>query len=154
MLVYIFFVCFCGKSYIYDMTQVWFVKFYLKNYMAASIMESPYTTETILALCGCFQHIRIFWAISHGNNRTTYTGTEGKCLQIYWWHLWCYSMNQNLCNFIQILFNFCFLWSIWHPICSGLANGLSPKRRQALIWTNNDSIHWHISALSGLNELR
>ena len=32
-------------------------------------------------------------------------------------------------------------------------NGLAPNRRQAIIWTNADSIHWRIYAALGGNEV-
>ena len=33
-------------------------------------------------------------------------------------------------------------------------NGLVPNRRQAIIWTNTDLIHWHIYAALGGDELQ
>ena len=33
--------------------------------------------------------------------------------------------------------------------CTGLDNGLAPNRRQAVIWTNADPIHWRIYAALG-----
>ena len=35
----------------------------------------------------------------------------------------------------------------------GSDNGLAPNRRQAVIWTNDDLVHWRIHASLGLNEL-
>ena len=35
----------------------------------------------------------------------------------------------------------------------GSDNGLAPNRRQAIIWTNDDLVHWRIHASLGLNEL-
>ena len=35
----------------------------------------------------------------------------------------------------------------------GLDNGLAPNRRQAIIWTNADPIHWRIYAVLGGDEL-
>ena len=35
----------------------------------------------------------------------------------------------------------------------GLDNGLAPNRRQAIIWTNADMIHWRIYAALGGDEL-
>ena len=32
-------------------------------------------------------------------------------------------------------------------------NGLAPNRRQAIIWTNDGLIYWHIYASLSLNEL-
>ena len=57
----------------------------------------------------------------------------------------------------SIVFRFRFHWSFVsnsptdnkHSI--GLDNGLAPKRRQAIIWTNADPIQWHIyAALEGV----
>ena len=31
-------------------------------------------------------------------------------------------------------------------------NGLVPNRQQAITWTNDDPLHWHTYALSGLNK--
>ena len=36
---------------------------------------------------------------------------------------------------------------------SGSGNGLAPKRRQAIIWTNADLVHLRIYAALGGNEL-
>ena len=33
-----------------------------------------------------------------------------------------------------------------------LDNGLAPNRRQAIIWTNVDTIHWRIYAALGVDE--
>ena len=35
----------------------------------------------------------------------------------------------------------------------GSGNGLAPSRRQAIIWTNADPIHWRIYAALGGDEL-
>ena len=35
----------------------------------------------------------------------------------------------------------------------GLDNDLAPIRRQAIIWTNADPIHWRIYAVLGADEL-
>ena len=55
-------------------------------------------------------------------------------------------------------FRFRFYWSLflsvqllYHSI--GSDNGLAPKRRQAIIWTNGGFIWWRIYASVGLNEL-
>ena len=39
-------------------------------------------------------------------------------------------------------------------ISTGSGNGLVPNRRQAIIWTNADPIHWHIYAALGGDELK
>ena len=36
------------------------------------------------------------------------------------------------------------------PDFSIFANGLAPNRRQAIIWTNADPIHWRIYAALGV----
>ena len=36
---------------------------------------------------------------------------------------------------------------------SGLDNGSAPKKRQGIIWTNTDPIHWRIYAALGEDEL-
>ena len=43
--------------------------------------------------------------------------------------------------------------SNWLYINIGSANGLVPNRRQVIIWTNADPIHWHIYAALGWVEL-
>ena len=35
----------------------------------------------------------------------------------------------------------------------GSGNGLVPNRQQAIIWTNNDLVHWGLYASIGLSEL-
>ena len=47
-----------------------------------------------------------------------------------------------------------YLWSNWQSSSTGLDNGLVPARRQAIIWTNGDPIHWHIYATLGADELK
>ena len=42
----------------------------------------------------------------------------------------------------------------WQYFSIGLENGLAPNRRQAIIWTNDDPIHWRIYAALGGDELR
>ena len=42
-------------------------------------------------------------------------------------------------------------WPKWSSI--GLDNSLAPNRRQAIIWTNADLIHWRIYAALGIVEL-
>ena len=41
----------------------------------------------------------------------------------------------------------------WQNPSIGLDNGLAPNRRQAIIWTNADPIHWRIYAALGGDEL-
>ena len=48
-------------------------------------------------------------------------------------------------NFSEI---YC-LWSNWQQPRTGLDNGLATNRRQAIIWTNADPIHWRIYAAPG-----
>ena len=41
----------------------------------------------------------------------------------------------------------------WQWVSIGSDNGLAPKRQQAIIWANDDLIHWCIYASLGLNGL-
>ena len=43
--------------------------------------------------------------------------------------------------------------SNWHCGSIGLDNGLAENRQQAIIWTNDGLIYWHIYASLSLNEL-
>ena len=52
-------------------------------------------------------------------------------------------------NFTKV----CSQWSNWQYPSIGLDNGLAPNRRQAIIWTNADLIHWRIYATLGEDEL-
>ena len=54
---------------------------------------------------------------------------QWKCLNFKW-------------NFIEI----CSLGSSWQYGSMVSDNGLAPNRRQAIIWSNADPIHWHIYA--------
>ena len=49
----------------------------------------------------------------------------------------------------QMLFSDTFSWSNWQQPSIGLDNGCAPNRRQAIIWTNVDPIHWRIHAAQG-----
>ena len=44
--------------------------------------------------------------------------------------------------------------SNWQWPSIGSDNGLAPNRRQAIIWTNAEWIHWHIYAALGGDELK
>ena len=49
-----------------------------------------------------------------------------------------------------------FQESISQQTSIGSGNGLAPNRRQAIIWTNDDPVHWRIYAAlgeDGLNSL-
>ena len=43
--------------------------------------------------------------------------------------------------------------SNWQYSSIGLDDGLAPNRREAIIWTSDDLVCWHIYASLGLNEL-
>ena len=48
-----------------------------------------------------------------------------------------------------------FYWSLFLRVqLIGSDNGLVPNRRQAIIWTNADPIHWRIYAALGGDELK
>ena len=50
-------------------------------------------------------------------------------------------------------FEVCTQGSNWQYPSIGLDNGFAPNRRQVIIWTNADTIHWHIYAALGVDEL-
>ena len=45
-------------------------------------------------------------------------------------------------NFDKYFTEVCSYESNWLEPSTGLDNGLAPNRRQAIIWTNTDPIHW------------
>ena len=47
----------------------------------------------------------------------------------------------------------CSLGSNWQLVSIGSGNGLAPNRRQAITWTNEDSVHRRIYAALGGDEL-
>ena len=57
------------------------------------------------------------------------------------------------CILIKISLRFVSKGLIDNNPAFGLDNGLAPNRRQAIIWTNADQIHWHIYAALGGNGL-
>ena len=63
----------------------------------------------------------------------------------------CISLNEKFCILIKISLKFVPNGPIGPSI--GLDNGLAPKRRQAIIWTNADPTHWRIYAALGVDEL-
>ena len=52
-------------------------------------------------------------------------------------------------NFTEV----CSLGSNWDLVSVGSGNGLAPKRRLVIIWTNADPVHWRIYAALGGYEL-
>ena len=58
-------------------------------------------------------------------------------------------MNEK--NYILMKFH----WSLFIRVqlTIGLDNGLALNRRQAIIWTNADPVHWYIHAAIGGDEL-
>ena len=61
------------------------------------------------------------------------------------------SMNEKFCILIKISLKFCPKGPIDNSI--GLDNGLTPNKRQAIIWSNADPIHWPIYAALDRDEL-
>ena len=55
--------------------------------------------------------------------------------------------------FEWVFIEICFLGSNWRYVSIGSDNGLAPSRRQAIIWTNVDPVHWRIYAALGGDEL-
>ena len=59
-------------------------------------------------------------------------------------------------KFINFNYNFtevCSHGSNQQYSSTGSDNGLAPERQQAIIWTNDGLLYWHVYALLGLNEL-
>ena len=52
-------------------------------------------------------------------------------------------------NLIQIY----YLGSNWQYVSIGSDNGLAPSRRQAIIWSDADPVHWRIYMALGGDEL-
>ena len=52
-------------------------------------------------------------------------------------------------NFTEV----CSHGPYWQYSSIGSDNGLAPNRRQAIVWTNADKIHWRIYAALGGDEL-
>ena len=48
---------------------------------------------------------------------------------------------------------FCSGESKWQCVKIGLGNGLAPSRRQAMVWTNVDPVHWDLYTSLGLGEI-
>ena len=63
-------------------------------------------------------------------------------------------MNKKFCISIQTSLNFVLKGPIYNfPTYIGSDNGLAPIRRQVIIWTNVDPVHWRIYAALGGDEL-
>ena len=48
-------------------------------------------------------------------------------------------------NFIEV----CSPVSNWQGVISGSGNGLAPNRRQAITWTTDDLVYWHMYPSAG-----
>ena len=73
-----------------------------------------------------------------------------------WPPLWQTTISNAFSWMKMIEFRFDFYWVQgsrlqWAGIASG--NGLAPIRRQAIIWTNADTVHWRTYAALGRDEL-
>ena len=71
---------------------------------------------------------------------------------------------QNGCHFVGEIFKCLFMKEKFHILFSitskfsqwvniGSVNGLALNRQQANTWTNDDPVHWHISAALGKDEV-
>ena len=65
----------------------------------------------------------------------------------------CVFLNENICILIKISLNFVPKVPIDNKPSIGLDNGLVPNRRQAIIWSNADPVHWCIYTALGGDEL-
>ena len=61
----------------------------------------------------------------------------------------CIFVNEIICILIDISLKFVPKGPIWWLPSIGLDNGLVPNKRQAIMWTNADPIHWRIYAALG-----
>ena len=64
----------------------------------------------------------------------------------------CIFVNEKFCILIKIWLQFVPKGPIDKP-STGLDNGLAPNTRQAIIWTNDDTVHWRVYAALGGDEL-
>ena len=62
-------------------------------------------------------------------------------------------VNEKFCILIKISLKFVPKGSIDNNPAFGLDNGLAPNKWQDIIWTNAYSVHWHIYAALGGDEL-
>ena len=67
---------------------------------------------------------------------------------IFKWIFYGENVWVSIKNFTEV----CSQESNWQWLSPGLDNGLAPNRRQAIIWTNADPIHWRIYAELGGDE--
>ena len=84
-------------------------------------------------------------------------------LCIHWTHnltRWCRGkMTATLaddifkCNIVNENVLICSQASNWQLVIIDPGNGLVPKRRQAIIWTNDDPVQWRLYGSPNLNEL-
>ena len=65
----------------------------------------------------------------------------------------CIFLNENDRIPIRISLKFVLKSPINNKPALVLGNGLAPNRRQAITWTNADSVHWCIYAALGVDEL-
>ena len=62
-------------------------------------------------------------------------------------------MNEKICILIQISLKFVSKGLIENKTALVTDNGLAPNRRQHIIWTNANPIHWRIYVAVGGDEL-
>ena len=67
------------------------------------------------------------------------------------WHFANYFLKCIFLRKKTSVFWFEFHWSLFLGV--RLVNGLMLSRQQAIVWSNDDPIHWHIYALPGFTEL-
>ena len=60
------------------------------------------------------------------------------------------------CKISNFKIVFVEIYSLWYNLqCVNTVsdNGLVPTRRQVIVWSNDDPVHWRIYASPGINEL-
>ena len=68
------------------------------------------------------------------------------------WYFYIHFHEWNVLYFDSNFTEVCSLGSNWQQPSIGLDHGLALNRRQAIIWTNADPIHWSIYASIGGDE--
>ena len=78
------------------------------------------------------QEMALFHSSAPGQNGRHFADDIFKCIFV----------NEQFCVLIKISLKFVPKGPIDNNTARGLENGLAPNRRQAIIWTNADPIHW------------
>ena len=110
-----------------------------------------------MALAMAIRRIRVLRLVKHDDHRadlrfinSSPPGQNGRCLADDIFK--CIFMNEKFCILIKISLKFGPKGPVYKKNSIGLNNGLAPNRRQVIIWTNADPIHWRIHTTLGGDE--